>query len=140
MLLYQGTPAVAVTAANRKWESLNGSLAANSNLSISEANSVGYDPINDVITTGTQDNGSQQQVLNDPRFVWETTTGGDGNTQGVGVEADPGTSAWMLKRVFDREVTPQAIPLTISLPQDSARTMTKRHHRPDRATGTVWWR
>jgi hypothetical protein len=58
------------------WTSLNGDLDA------IEAVSVAYDPVNDVVLAGTQDNGSLAQA----GAGWNVVLGGDGNTQAVGVE------------------------------------------------------
>jgi hypothetical protein len=78
-----------ISAANRKWQSLNGNLTANLSgpnaLALSEANSVAYDPLNDIYLIGTQDNASQQETSPDS-LQWETLNRGDGNTQGVGIE------------------------------------------------------
>ncbi|HKI64387.1 MAG TPA: OmpA family protein, partial [Burkholderiales bacterium] len=75
----------------RSWESMNG------NLRVSEVLSAAYDPVNNLVFAGMQDNGSNAQAaglgawvdangdgLPDDaatRFVWSQVLGGDGNTQ-----------------------------------------------------------
>ncbi|HEX7094893.1 MAG TPA: hypothetical protein VF183_03360, partial [Acidimicrobiales bacterium] len=75
----------------RRWESMNG------NLRVSEILSAAYDPVNNVVFAGMQDNGSNAQAgglgawvdangdgLPDDaatRFAWSQVLGGDGNTQ-----------------------------------------------------------
>ncbi|KPK77291.1 MAG: hypothetical protein AMJ79_03720, partial [Phycisphaerae bacterium SM23_30] len=61
----------------RYWQSLNG------NLSITEFNSIAYDPYADIIFGGTQDVGNLTQSENDPAS-WETVTLGDGNVNLLG--------------------------------------------------------
>ncbi|MHB8523690.1 MAG: hypothetical protein ACYDH9_23450, partial [Limisphaerales bacterium] len=65
----------------RKWESLNG------NLDLIEVNSVAYDPVNAIIFTGTQDNGSLQQTTAANNIIptWQTIAQGDGSGQVVAV-------------------------------------------------------
>src|SRR5262249_38757752 len=69
---------------NRVWVSLNG------NLSITELNSLAYDPLADVLWGGTQDVGSQEQRSSNAG-VWQSLNGGDGNS--VGVAVVPGADA-----------------------------------------------
>ncbi len=75
----------------RKWESMNG------NLRISEVLSAAYDPVNNLVFAGMQDNGSNAQAVglgawidangdglpddSATRFAWSQVLGGDGNTQ-----------------------------------------------------------
>jgi hypothetical protein len=82
----------------RRWVSLNGDLR------ITEFHSVAYDPLNNVLIGGSQDNGSLEQPLTadnnqdddgdgqfdelDERVRWDAVLPGDGNTQAVGVEGD----------------------------------------------------
>ena len=68
-------------ASAREWEALSGDLQ------ITEVHKIAYDPVNDVILVGTQDNGSSQQ-LEPGGLLWEQTRGGDGNAQAVSVKVD----------------------------------------------------
>ena len=63
----------------RYWESLIGDL------NIAEVGGLDYDPLNDIIFIGTQDNGSQQQSAADAT-TWRLLVGGDGNTQQLGLK------------------------------------------------------
>ncbi len=67
--------------ATRRWQSVNGNLA------ITEINSIAYDPVEDVIIAGTQDNGTFLQTQPDSR-EWFNILGGDGNTTAVGLTKD----------------------------------------------------
>ncbi len=62
----------------RRWVSANG------NLRISEIVSVAYDPLNQVIFAGLQDNGSVQQIDKAQPSSWQEFEGGDGFFEGVG--------------------------------------------------------
>ena len=79
----------------RYWESLNGDLR------ISEIGGLEYDPINDIIFVGTQDNGSQQQNAPDSE-TWRLVGGGDGNTQGLGIKTSlDGSVRYYLENNFN---------------------------------------
>ncbi|MDA1013146.1 MAG: DUF4347 domain-containing protein, partial [Planctomycetota bacterium] len=65
-------------ASERYWVSLNG------NLSVTEVGQVAYDPLNEVVTIGTQDTGSQEQSGPGDN-QWNTIHGGDGNAQATQV-------------------------------------------------------
>ncbi len=64
-----------LTAANRRWESMNGDIR------VTESYSVAYDALNGTLVTGTQDNGtSRQRATVDPLFPfdWNLVQGCDG--------------------------------------------------------------
>ena len=94
-------------ANTRKWASLNGDLR------VSEVLSVAYDPVNNRILAGLQDNGSVEQFQSDSKgtISWRDVAGGDGNTQGVAVK-NAGSNVdryslennfkYFIKRTFDR--------------------------------------
>jgi autotransporter-associated beta strand protein len=68
----------------RHWESVNG------NLGINEIYRVAYDPVNGVILSGSQDNGSEEQVATPSQLAsasntWRDVLKGDGNTQATAV-------------------------------------------------------
>ena len=65
----------------RRWQSANG------NLEITEVVSVSYDPIEDVIIAGTQDNGTFVQSTAGS-LDWDNSLGGDGNTTRVVIVRD----------------------------------------------------
>jgi hypothetical protein len=79
-------------AANRRWISISG------NLRITEFHAIAFDPLNNVIIGGAQDNGTPQQdngnlAYNDPaRFNWSDTLGGDGGIPRVDTQTTPGQS------------------------------------------------
>ncbi|MBU6398951.1 MAG: LEPR-XLL domain-containing protein, partial [Verrucomicrobia bacterium] len=64
------------TAATRTWVSLNGNLA------ITEFGAIAYDPLNGIITGGTQDNGALAQSATNSQ-TWNMVSMGDGNGQAV---------------------------------------------------------
>lgn len=64
-----------LTAANRRWESINGDIR------VTESYSIAYDALNGTLVTGTQDNGtSRQRDTGDPLFPfdWNLIQGCDG--------------------------------------------------------------
>src|SRR5262249_4547641 len=65
--------------APRFWESLIGDLQ------ITEVGHVAYDPINQVLTIGTQDTGNQEQA-GPNALEWRSVSLGDGAFQAVGIE------------------------------------------------------
>ena len=87
------TNGAALTAAQRKWQSLNGNRTENLSgpnaFAVAEANSVAYDPLNDVYFIGTQDAGSQAQG-SAGALRWIALSGGDGKHTGRRGRADRG--------------------------------------------------
>lgn len=77
-------------ANNRRWISISG------NLRITEFHAIAFDPLNNVIIGGAQDNGTPQQdngnlPYNDPgRYNWSDTLGGDGGIPRVETQSTPG--------------------------------------------------
>src|SRR5262249_36492511 len=56
------------------------------NLAVAELNNVVLDPVNNILIGGTQDNGSQEQVKDNPGTWRVLENQGDGNSHGVAVE------------------------------------------------------
>ena len=67
------------------WYSINGDLQ------VAEIHSIVYDPVTELMTTGTQDNGTQQQVRK-KSMVWEEICSGDGAVVAVDTLAISGSS------------------------------------------------
>jgi hypothetical protein len=67
------------------WDNLNGNIDA------FEVVSVAYDPVNQIISAGTQDNGSLEGKPFGSGVDWNEALGGDGNTQAVSVV---GNTVW----------------------------------------------
>ena len=97
----------------RFWESLIGDLQ------ITEVGDLAYDPINQIVTVGTQDTGNQEQSAANS-LQWTSVSLGDGNTQAVGVE---GAQVWryavgnnfgtLVRRTFDSQNV--QLPLTTAI-------------------------
>ena len=133
------TNGAALTAAQRKWQSLNGNRTENLSgpnaFAVAEANSVAYDPLNDVYFIGTQDAGSQAQGSTGA-LRWIALSGGDGNTQGVGVEQITGTSAASLKALLEADAQ-AAAQFSISLPLEGGQPNTGAGLIPVGTTATL---
>jgi hypothetical protein len=67
------------------WYSINGDLQ------VAEIHSIVYDPLTEVMTIGTQDNGTQQQIRQ-KSMVWREILSGDGAVVAVDTLANPGSS------------------------------------------------
>ncbi|MBX9682134.1 MAG: hypothetical protein K2X38_25530 [Gemmataceae bacterium] len=79
-------------ANTRRWISISGDMR------ITELHSIAFDPLNNVLIGGTQDNGAPQQdngnlaYNNVGRFNWSDTLGGDGGIPRVETQSTPGQS------------------------------------------------
>jgi hypothetical protein len=71
------------TSSTGVWTSVNG------NLSVSELTSVTYDPMNNLIIAGSQDNGTAVQSANGDK-QWRQILGGDGGLVQVDTKTSPG--------------------------------------------------
>jgi len=118
-----GAGSKALTAVERKWQSMNGNLTASlagpNALALTEIGSIAYDTLNDIYFLGAQDIGSQQQgAAGDLQF--QSIAVGDGNTQGVGIEMLSGTTAARIKEFLEADVATSGL-FAISLPLDTAK-------------------
>ena len=92
------------SSSSPRYESLNGNLQV---VEVNSNESVGYDPLNDIILVGTQDNGGVEQIApGSLRYL--DRTGGDGNSVAVGVEGDfsyrymmANNYTWLYRNKFD---------------------------------------